>query len=367
MLRYWLGFNKTPGIGASRLAMLIEAFGSIADAWHAPAAELAALGLDQRTLNNLLTMREQLDLDAELARTQAAGIRLLCWDDPDYPSYLKDIPSAPPLLFIKGELLPEDMYAVAIVGTRRATAYGRACTLRLAQDLAAAGVTIVSGLARGIDGVAHRAAMEAGGRTLAVLGNGLDTVYPPEHRQLAGQIVHQGALISEHALGVKPEAKNFPARNRIISGLSMAVIVVEGRWSSGAVITAKAALEQGRDVFAVPGSILSLSSEGPNRLIKEGAAPALNANDILEALNLTQVAQQLDARHVLPTDPTEARILEQLSAEPLHIDEIGRLTQMPAPAVASVLAMLELKGMVRQLGGMQYVRTRESGPAYHID
>ncbi len=367
MHRYWLGFNKTPGIGARRLQQLIQAFGSVEAAWHAPKQDLIALGLEQRALRNLLQQRAQLDLDAELARVQAAGMRLLCWDDPDYPSYLKDIPSPPPLLFIRGEFLPSDAFAVAIVGTRRCSAYGREGARRIAGQLAQAGVTIVSGLARGIDGVAHRAALEAGGRTLAVLGNGLDMVYPPEHRQLAAQIMQQGALISEQAPGVQPEAKNFPARNRIISGLSMAVVVVEGRWSSGAVITAKQAIEQGREVFAVPGSILSANSEGPNRLIKEGATPLLDVNDILETLNLTQVVQQLDVLEVMPVDPVESAVLEHLSTEPQHIDEIGRKMQMAAPEVASALAMLELKGLVRQVGGMQYVRTRESGPMYTID
>lgn len=367
MLRYWLGFNKTPGIGARRLQTLIDAFGSIEAAWKAPAQALSELGLEERALQSLLSTRAQLDLDAEMARVQEAGIRLVSWDDPDYPSYLKQITSPPPLLFLKGEFMPEDEWAVAIVGTRRATTYGRECALRLSRDLSEAGITIVSGLARGIDGVAHRAALEAGGRTIAVMGNGLDSVYPPEHRELAQEIVKQGMLVSEHAPGVRPEARNFPARNRIISGLSLAVVVVEGRWSSGAVITAKLALEQGRDVFAVPGSILSHSSEGPNRLLKEGATPALNANDILEALNLTKIAQQLDARHILPTDPVEAQLMDTLSAEPLHIDELGRLMQMSAPDIASALAMLELKGMVRQVGGMQYVIARESGPVYRID
>lgn len=367
MLRYWLGFNKTPGIGARRLQLLIDTFGSIEAAWNAPEQALRELGLEKRTIKSLLHTRGHLNLEAELERTKRAGIRLICWDDPAYPDYLKQIPSPPPLLFVKGEFLPEDEWAVAIVGTRRATTYGRECALRLSRDLSEAGITIVSGLARGIDGVAHRAALNAGGRTIAVMGNGLDTVYPPEHRELAQKIAKQGVLLSEYALGVRPEARNFPARNRIISGLSLAVVVVEGRWSSGAVITAKLALEQGREVFAVPGSILSHSSEGPNRLIKEGATPALNANDILEALNLTKVAQQLDARHILPTDPVEARLLETLSAEPLHIDEIGRLMEMSAPDVASALAMLELKGMVRQVGGMQYVIAREPGPVYRID
>lgn len=367
MLRYWLGFNKASGIGAKRLRALLDAFGDIETAWNAPAIELAEAGLDRRSLKSLLKLRAELDLDAELRRVQDAGVTVLTWDDAGYPANLKRIPAPPPVLFVRGDLLPEDEWAVAIVGTRRATVYGREVALRLSTELTQAGVTIVSGLARGIDAVAHDAALKADGRTLAVMGNGLDTVYPPEHRNLAGRITKQGAVLSEYALGVRPEARNFPARNRIISGLSFGVIVVEGRWSSGAVITAKQALEQGRDVFAVPGSILSPSSEGPNRLIKEGAIPALDANDILESLNLTQVAQQLDVRQALPTDPTEARLLDMLSAEPRHIDEIRREAEMAVSDVSSTLALMELKGMVRQVGGMQYVVAREPGPEYHID
>ncbi len=367
MLRYWLGFNKVPGIGAKRLRALLDVFGDIQSAWNAPAAELIDAGLDRRSLTNLLKIRAELDLAAELQRVQDAGITVLTWEDDDYPANLRQIDAPPPVLFVRGDLLVEDEWAVAIVGTRRATVYGREVALRLGSALAQAGVTIVSGLARGIDAVAHDAALQSGGRTLAVMGNGLDTVYPAEHRNLAKRIAAHGAVLSEYALGVRPEARNFPARNRIISGLSHGIIVVEGRWSSGAVITAKIALEQGREVFAVPGSILSPSSEGPNRLLKEGATPALSVDDVLESLNLTQVAQQLDARQALPADPVEARILDMLSAEPRHIDEIRREAEMAVNDVSSTLALMELKGMVRQVGGMQYVVARESGPIYHID
>ncbi len=211
------------------------------------------------------------------------------------------------------------------------------------------------------------AALKSSGRTLAVMGHGLDTVYPSEHRNLARRITEQGAVLSEYALGVRPEARNFPARNRIISGLSHGVIVVEGRWSSGAVLTAKIALEQGQEVFAVPGSILSPSSEGPNRLMQEGATPVLSVDDILESLNLTLVAQQIDARQALPNDPIEARLLDMLTAEPRHIDEIRREAGMVMSDINSTLALMELKGMVRQVGGMQYVIVRESEPVYRID
>jgi len=367
MLRYWLGFNKVSGIGAKRLRALLDVFGDIQTAWAAPSTDLIEAGLDRRSLKNLLKLRVELDLDEELERVQATGITILTWEDDSYPANLRQIDAPPPVLFVRGDLMVEDEWAVAIVGTRRATVYGREVALRLSADLVQAGVTIVSGLARGIDAVAHDAALKSGGRTLAVMGNGLDTVYPAEHRNLAGRIAAQGAVLSEYTLGVRPEARNFPARNRIISGLSHGVMVVEGRWSSGAVLTAKIALEQGREVFAVPGSILSPASEGPNRLIKEGATPVQSADDILESLNLTHVAQQIDARQSLPTDPIEARLLDLITAEPRHIDEIRREAEMVMSELSSTLALMELKGMVRQVGGMQYVVAREPGPVYRID
>ena len=367
MLRYWLGFNKVPGIGAKKLRALLDVCGDIEAAWQATLAQMAEAGLDRRSASSLAQLRNELDLEAELNRVQRAGLEVLTWDDPRYPSLLKRIDAPPPVLFMSGSLNSADDWAVAVVGTRRATAYGRECALRLSTDLAHAGVTVVSGLARGIDAIAHEAAIAARGRTLAVLGNGLDSIYPPEHRQLANRIVAHGALLTEQPLGMKPEARNFPARNRIISGLSLAVVIVEGDWKSGAVITAKQALEQGREVFAVPGSILSPSSEGPNRLIKDGATPILSANDLLEALNLSKVAQQSAARQVLPSDPIEARLYGLLSAEPRHVDELRRAAELPISDVTSTLALMELKGLVRQVGGMQYVVAREPGMVYRID
>ena len=367
MLGYWLGFNKVSGVGAKKLRALMDLCGGIQAAWEATPAELTEAGLDRRSLQNLLKLRETIDLDAEVKAVERAGVTVLTWDSPDYPPGLRELDAPPPVLFVRGEVRPEDEWAIAIVGTRRATVYGRECALRLATDLAQAGVTVVSGLARGIDAVAHETCLDAGGRTLAVLANGLDTVYPPEHRNLAHRIVDQGALVSEQALGVKPEARHFPARNRIISGLSRGVIVVEGQWSSGAVITAKQALEQGREVFAVPGSILSPASEGPNRLIREGATPILSANDVLEALNLTQVAQHSDARQSLPTDPVETQLYDLLSREPQHVDELRRQVDLPVNEVTSTLALMELKGLVRQVGGMQYVVAREPDVVYRIE
>jgi len=252
-----------------------------------------------------------------------------------------------------------------LVGTRKATSYGREAARALAGDLARAGVTIVSGLAKGIDTQAHRAALEAGGRTLAVLGSGVDIIYPYENLKLAQEVVAHGALISEYALGAPPEASNFPPRNRIISGLSRGVIVVEAGEQSGALITADFAADQGRDVFAVPGSIFQRGSLGTNRLIRDGAAPVLSANDVLEALNLTSVAQHVEAQMLLPTDATEALLFEHVGEEAMHVDEIGRAADLPIATVSSTLAVMELKGLVRSVGGMNYVRAREARPIYN--
>jgi DNA processing protein len=256
---------------------------------------------------------------------------------------------------------------VALVGTRRASPYGREAARELAGGLAANQVTVVSGLARGIDAEAHRAALDAGGRTIAVLGSGLDLIYPPENRALAEAITRAGALVSDYPPGTPPDAANFPPRNRIISGLAKAVVIVEAGEDSGALITADYAAEQGRDVFAVPGSIFQRSSRGANKLIQQGAKPILGAADILEELNLRLVTEYKQARLVFPADETEQRLLACLSAEPLHVDDIGAQAGLPIAQVSSALALMELKGLVRQVGGMNYVAAREARADYQID
>jgi DNA processing protein len=366
-LGYWIGFNKARGIGPARLRALLDTFGSVEKAWHAPADALREVGLDRRSLSNLLQARAELDLDAELAKVERQGVDVLTWDDPRYPARLQAINDPPPLLYVRGDLRPDDDWAVAIVGTRHASVYGKDAARVIATDLARAGVTIVSGLARGIDAQVHRATLDAGGRTIAVLGSGVDIIYPWENARLAEEIIARGALISEYPLGTQPEASNFPPRNRIISGLSRGIIVVEAGEQSGALITADFAADQGRDVFAVPGNIFHRGSQGTNRLIRDGATPVLSANDVLEALNLTAVPQQVQAQMLFPTDPTEALLLDQLAEEPAHVDEVSRATGLPIAAVTSTLALMELKGLVRHAGGMSYVRAREAGPAYRVD
>jgi len=364
--QYWVGFNLVKGIGAARLRLLLDYFGSVEAAWQAPAEALQATGLSTRLVDNFLLVRSGVSLDRVWERIQMLGIDVLTWDDERYPKRLMEIDQPTPVLYVRGKLSPDDDWSVAIVGTRRITAYGRQVAEQIASVMARNGVTVISGLARGIDSVAHKSALEAGGRTLAVLGNGVDLVYPPEHRRLAESIMAQGALISDYAPGTPPDGVNFPPRNRIISGLSQAVVIVEAGDRSGALITANYAADQGRDVFAVPGNINAPQSKGTNRLIQQGAAPLLDPQEILDALNLTQVVEHRAARAVLPVDATEARLLNLIGQEPLHIDDICHRSDLPIDTVSATLTMLELKGMVRQVGGMNYVAVHEHQTDYQI-
>lgn len=365
--KYWVGFNLVKGIGPMKVRALLDFFGDLETAWHADAAVLQEIGLDRRALSNLKKARARLSLDEELEKLAQQDVSVLTWNDPDYPSRLLQIPDPPPVIYVRGQLLPEDEWAIAVVGTRRASAYGKTVTRRLVSDLAVNHVTIVSGLARGIDGEAHATALEMGGRTIAVLGCGLDLIYPPEHRKLAQETVQQGAMISEYPLSTRPEASNFPPRNRIISGLSLGVVVVEAGVKSGALITADYAADQGRDVFAVPGNLYTRCSAGTNRLIQDGAKLVTGAEDILEELNLMMITEQAQVRAVVPENETEALLIQHLSLEPVHVDEIALQTGQPIAKVTSNLALMELKGMVRQVGGMKYVLMHESSVEYRID
>lgn len=366
--RYWVGLSLIPQIGPVKVRRLLDHFGDLATAWQAGPHELAAAGLDQRALENLLSTRHQIDLDAEMQKIARAGVQVLTWADSNYPTLLAAIPNPPPVLYVKGELRPEDEWSIAVVGTRRASTYGREVTRQLVADLVRNGITIVSGLARGIDAHAHRSALDAQGRTIAVLGSGVDVIYPPEHENLAREIVNHGALVSEYPLGTKPDGPNFPARNRIISGLALGTLIVEGDRKTGAHITIEDALEQGRETFAVPGNIFNATSRGPNTMIQQGEAKlVICASDILEELNLTMVAEHQQVRAVAPESETEAKLLKLLSADPIHIDDLGRETGLPIATVSSTLALMELKGMIRQIGGMNYVIARDNQAGYMVE
>ena len=311
---------------------------------------------------SLLVTRRDFDPAPIRARLADLGARLLTWADPDYPARLRQIDAAPPVLYLLGALTPADDWAIGVVGTRQVTTYGRQVADQLAADLARRHVTVVSGLARGVDTLAHKAALAAGGRTIAVLGSGLDQIYPPENRVLVeGMIASgQGVVISEYPLGTKPDAANFPPRNRIISGLSAGVLIVEAGQSSGALITQRFALEQGREIFAVPGSIFNPQSQGTNALLKQGAKCVTCVEDILEELQMGMVAEYTQAVLALPEDPTERTLLAllQRDAEPQHIDTLARGSGLPVHTVSSTLTLMELKGLVRQVGAMQYVPVR---------
>jgi DNA processing protein len=361
---YWIGFNLVKGIGAVRFRNLLDTFGDAETAWNASAEALRVAGLSSKVVENLCQMRAQVNLEQVWERIQAHNVRVLIWEDEEYPRRLKEIEQPPPVLYLRGDLTLEDEWAVAIVGTRRITAYGRQVAEEVSATLASNGVTLVSGLARGVDAVAHQAALHAGGRTLAVLGSGVDRIYPPENQRLAEQIMAHGAVISDYPLGTPPEGPNFPPRNRIISGLSLAVIVIEANLDSGAMITATFAAEQGRELFAVPGSIFAPQSRGANQLIRDGARLLLDPQEVLEVLDLKQATAQQAARQILPGDPVEAQLYQVLGSEPRHVDDIRSQTGMSIEKVSSTLALMELKGMVRQVGGMNYVRVRENQAEY---
>ncbi|HEY0070903.1 MAG TPA: DNA-processing protein DprA [Chloroflexia bacterium] len=354
---YYIALSKVPGVGPARVRLLLDHFGSVETAWHATLGDLLSSGLDAKSAMSLIETRRTASVEADLERLEKLGGRAVSWEDGEYPQRLKEVGSVPPVLYVLGEVTPQDAWAVGIVGTRRATPYGKEATERIVAGLVEAGVSVVSGMARGIDTVAHRAALDAGGRTLAVLGSGLDVIYPPENRNIARQIADEGlgAIITEYPLGTQPDAVNFPPRNRIISGLSLGVLVVEAAEKSGALITVEFALEQGRDVFAVPGPLTSRMSEGTNNLIKKGAKCVTCAADILEELHLNMVTEHVEAVRALPADPTERMLLAHLQDAPQHIDALTNLSGLPAATVSAVLTMMELKGLVRCIGGMQYV------------
>lgn len=364
--KFWVGFSLVNGIGPVRVEKLLDYFGDLQSAWKAGRGQLAAAGLHPKLSQRLAALRQQTDLDQLLDDLQERGYRVLTWEDAAYPRRLRHISQSPFVLYLKGSLVEGDIWSAAVVGTRRYSSYGRQVTENITRVLAGQGITIVSGLARGIDGIAHRAALDAGGRSLAVLGSGLDQIYPPEHRDLAENISRQGALISDYPPGTPPDGGNFPPRNRIISGLSRVVLVMEAGIKSGALITANYAAEQDREVFAVPGKITSPLNKGTNLLIKQGAHPLLEAQDVLDFLNMKLVEKGRAAQKTLPANPREALLYSAVGDEPLHVDELSALTKLPIEEVTATLTLMELKGMVQKTFGMKYIAVREIPADYQV-
>jgi DNA processing protein len=349
-----------PQLGGVALQGFISAFGSVARAWDAsPDALREVAGIGPATVQAMRRFPWRQMLDQDQRRVAQAGIAVIVWGDAAYPHRLAAIASAPPVLYVRGTLEPEDEAAVAIVGSRRATAYGEEMAGELARELGRRGLTIVSGLARGIDAAAHRGALEVGARTVAILGCGLDQTYPPEHRGLAAEVAASGAILSEFPLGTAPLRLHFPRRNRIISGLSLGVVVVEAGVGSGALITAHHALDQGREVFAVPGRVHARYSEGCHRLIKAGAKLVESWEDVLAEL-VPNLKKGRSVRPAVPPPPNltgdEQRVYDLLRDGPLHIDAIIVQSALGGGRAASTLVGLEMKGVVRQLQGKVFER-----------
>ncbi len=352
---YWMAFRDVNGIGPVRFERLLATFGSMRAAWEASPAELSK-ALDRRSLEHLVTHRGAVDPEAEYATIRGEGISVVTLLHECYPDLLREISAPPPVIFARGDLTLNDRRAVAIVGTRRMSRYGQEMTRSIAYDLAAAGVTIVSGLARGVDGIAHAAALDAGGRTIAVMGNGVRRVYPHEHRALAARIAGQGAVLSDFHPDAAPDAPNFPARNRLISGLALGVVVIEAPMRSGALITVDFAADQGRDVFAVPGPVTWANSAGCNRILRDGARLCRSADDILEDLRLGEAPRQLPLDSPAALDEDSRRILSVLTADPRHIDEISATADIAIASLSPLLMTLELQGFVRNVGAQYYAR-----------
>jgi DNA processing protein len=361
---YWLALNLIPGVGSNYLYRLVEHFESPEEVLLASVEEMSQVeGLNPKIAEKVKEFKWQPALEKELALIEKHGISIVTLQDSTYPENLKSIFDPPLVLYVKGEFAEQDLYGIAIVGSRRSTAYGRAVAQKLAAQLAEHKLTVVSGMARGIDSIAHRGALTAGGRTIAVLGCGLDVVYPPENHQLMQNIIESGAVISEFPMSTPPNKYNFPIRNRIISGLSLGVVVVEAALRSGTMITVGCALEQGREVFAVPGQVTSKYSQGTHSMIKQGAKLIEGVEDILEELKLqlwgleaaeSGETEKQDADEELSAE--EKAVLEVLSYDLVHIDEITINTDLPPNKVSGVLMTLEMKNRILQVPGKLFCR-----------
>lgn len=355
----WLGLKSVPGVGNRLFLHLIEHFENPKNVFSAPKVELLKVeGVSDRLVPVIQRYKIPKEVKEDLSLAQKDGVKIITFSDSDYPSLLRHIHDPPPVLYVRGKV-HGDSLNIAIVGSRNPTSYGRTVTERLSGDLAQRGFTVVSGMARGIDAAAHIGALATEGKTVAVLGSGMGTIYPAENKSLFYRIAESGAVISEFPFLTPPEAHNFPVRNRIISGLSLGTVIVEATHRSGSLITARLAAEQGREVFAVPGSITSFKSMGTHRLIKQGAKLVEHVEDILEELNLDQPIPSIDTKEkpAISLTPEEKKILNELSPYPIHIDKLVRNLSFSAAQVSSLLLQLELKGLVTQSPGKLFTRS----------
>lgn len=355
----WLTLLNVPGVGPTRFRSLVEKLGTPRAALSASVADLSSVPrIDRKTAEAIRSCRDDTWLYEQLKAIERHQVRVIPFVDQDYPQPLTRIYDPPPLLFVKGALQPGDAVALAVVGTRSASAYGRLVTQRLVAGLVQHDITVVSGMARGIDSIAHQEAFTRGGRTLAVLGCGVDVVYPPEHAKLRESVIQHGAVLSEFPMGTKPDASNFPRRNRVISGLCLGVVVVEAGRRSGALLTAGYAVNQNREVFAVPGNVGAVKSQGTNRLIKQGAKLVEDIDDIVVELRAVLGEQPELPFGPVPDDlsASERAVLDVLDAQPKHIDKISADANLDPSAALSALLNLELAGPVKQLSGKMFVR-----------
>ncbi len=357
---YLHGFNLMPQFGPARLLKLTQ-LPTLKEVYEADLATLISLGIEEDISKAFIEHRNKINLDEEAKKLEAAGIKLLNFRDINYPKLLLEIPKFPPLLYYRGILEMADELCVAVVGSRKITTYGLTVIPDLVAPIVDAGVTIVSGMAFGVDSEAHKQSVKKGARTIAILGGGLDerSLYPKNHQLLAQEILDAGgALVSEYPIGTPNFKQNFVARNRIISGMSIATLVVECDLESGSLITAKHALDQNRQVFAVPGPIYAEMSKGPNNLIKMGAKLVTESSDILEDLNLKTLPEQKNVQLSFGDTPQETAVLKLLNKEPKNINAIIKESGMEAGEITSALTFLEMKGKVRNLGGQQYIISR---------
>lgn len=359
----WLMLSMIPGVGPLLRKDLLDRFGSAERILSAAPSELREVPrLGPKICRAITTAKDTIDVESEIARCRQHEISLVCQGKENFPDALNEIPDPPAILYMRGQLLPQDELAVAIVGTRHATQYGRQQARQLAASLARAGITIVSGLARGIDTEAHQATLEAGGRTIAVLGSGLLNIYPSENKALAEQVVQNGAVLSEYSTTSKPQRGSFPRRNRIVTGLCQGVIVVEAGDRSGALISARLSMEQGREVFAVPGRVDSRTSRGCHQLIRDGAKLVETADDVLEELGPmfkpTEDAQGREVHHPaeLQLNDQERAVLDAIRSDPTSMDDVIEGCGLPIHRVLSTISVLEMRRLVRRLSGTQVIR-----------